>query len=68
MLMKFQPITGTAFLLTLLVASATPAPDLATAISFGLLGGTISDTGTSVVICNVGAWPDRLSPRRSTTS
>jgi len=31
------------------------APNLGSAASFGMLGGTISDTGTSVVIGNVGA-------------
>jgi hypothetical protein len=49
--------------LLLIAASAllTPAwggiiaPNLGTAASFGLLGGTISNTGTSVVIGNVGA-------------
>jgi MYXO-CTERM domain-containing protein len=60
--MKFHSITGPTFLLTMFVISAAPAPggtvpapDLATAISFGLLGGTISNTGTSIVIGNVGA-------------
>src|SRR5450631_2188763 len=31
------------------------APDLKSAFSFGLLGGTVSNTGTSLVIGNVGA-------------
>src|ERR1700679_325861 len=62
MLMKFYSITRTAFLLPMLMVSAVPAPggavvapDLGTAISFGLLGGTISNTGTSVVVGNIGA-------------
>jgi hypothetical protein len=62
MLMKVYSITGTAFLLTLLIASAVPAcggtiaaPDFGTALSYGLLAGTISNTGASAVVGNIGA-------------
>jgi len=53
--------TAMAFLLPVFLMIAMPAsgsvvaPNLGTAGSFGLLGGTISNTGTSVVIGNVGA-------------
>jgi hypothetical protein len=60
--MKLHSITGTTFFLTMLVVPAAPvfggtvlAPNLGTAVSFGLLGGTISSTGTTLVDGNVGA-------------
>lgn len=60
--MKVSRLTGTAIFLTVFVMSALQAhggavvaPDLGTAISFGLLGGTISNTGASVVVGNIGA-------------
>jgi hypothetical protein len=37
------------------LASSIAAPDLGSSVSFGLLAGTISNTGASVVIGNVGA-------------
>ena len=36
-------------------AGSVTAPDLDGGSSFGLIGGTVSNTGTSVVIGNVGA-------------
>jgi Ice-binding-like len=54
-------LTGLAASVALMVAMAAPAsgaviaPDLGTGSSFGLIGGTVSNTGTSVVTGNVGA-------------
>src|SRR5271170_3185573 len=47
-----------AFVVTMAVPAfggSVPAPDLGGASSFGLLAGTISNTGTSVVVGNIGA-------------
>jgi uncharacterized protein (TIGR03382 family) len=44
-----------AALVTVPAFAGTIAPNLGSAVSFGMLGGTLSDTGTSVVIGNVGA-------------
>jgi hypothetical protein len=46
---------STVMILAACVASASPVVNLNSASSFGMLGGTISNTGTSTVVGNVGA-------------
>jgi len=60
--MKFHRAKEAAFFLAMLAMSAprayggaVAAPNLGTASAFGLLGGTVSNTGTSIVDGNVGA-------------
>ena len=60
--MKFHRAKEAAFFLAMLAMSAprayggaVAAPNLGTASAFGLLGGTVSKTGTSIVDGNVGA-------------